>query len=214
MRSVRSRRNEASSARRTYDGAPRASVPSPMSIPNLVASTTRSPRVPRSSPLSPSDSPPPPQTFTASTVDVGRVEQGDPGVERGVDHLRSAVAIEATAEVVAPKPYGRDGQPGSAERVLPDLIAHDAGQGTRDRTGSCADRQNAWYVSSEGGSAPPLDQVDWSSHRIGPTTPNLDAYSTPCPASGRAPAGTRSTASNTAVPHLAQVARMWITPAK
>ena len=44
----------------------------------------------------------------ARAVDVGGVEQRDPGVERGVDDGAGPLEVDAAAEVVAPEPDDRD----------------------------------------------------------------------------------------------------------
>ena len=58
----------------------------------------------------------------AVAVDVGRVEEGDAGVEGGVDDLACPLEVEATAEVVAAEADPGDDEVGSVER----LAAHGA----------------------------------------------------------------------------------------
>jgi hypothetical protein len=55
----------------------------------------------------------------AVAVDVGRVEERDPFVERGVDDGVAFPAIDTAPEVVAAEPHDRDLGPLAAEPPLP-----------------------------------------------------------------------------------------------
>ena len=59
--------------------------------------------------------------FAEPAVHVGCVEQGDPGVEGGVDDGLRALLVEAGAEVVAADAYHRDGRAALTERA----VSHD-----------------------------------------------------------------------------------------
>ena len=54
-----------------------------------------------------------------AAVDVGGVEVGDAGVERGVDHGPGPGAVEPAAEVVAAQAHGGHREAGPSEWVLP-----------------------------------------------------------------------------------------------
>ena len=43
-------------------------------------------------------------------IDVGRVEQGDAGVKRGMDHRSGLLEVKPATEIVAPQPDGRHAQ--------------------------------------------------------------------------------------------------------
>ena len=81
-------------------------------MPNFVASTTRS----RRSAEHLAD-----QRLgrAGAAVDVGGVEVGDAGVERGVDHRPGPGAVEPAAEVVAAQAHGGHREAGPSEWVLP-----------------------------------------------------------------------------------------------
>jgi hypothetical protein len=57
--------------------------------------------------------------FAEPAVHVGGVEQGDPGVEGGVDDGLRAVLVEAGAEVVAADADDGDGRAAFAQRAIP-----------------------------------------------------------------------------------------------
>ena len=69
-------------------------------MPNFVASTTRSRRPSSASPIAP--------RRAVAAVDVGRVEEGDAGIQRRVDHRARPGEVEPPAEVVAAEAHGGD----------------------------------------------------------------------------------------------------------
>jgi len=85
-------------APRMYCAEPRARVPSPVSRPNFVARMISCRLAQRLAEqlLALAGTP---------AVDIGGVEEGDAGVERGIDHRPRALEVEATPEVVAAKPH-------------------------------------------------------------------------------------------------------------
>jgi hypothetical protein len=57
-------------------------------------------------------------------VDVGRVEQGDAGIEGGVHHRAGAVGVQLAAEVVAAESHDGDDEAGRTEAAVAHLT-HD-----------------------------------------------------------------------------------------